>query len=80
MWDRSKTRLALYGGVQSSDRHDECITAYGAADGQRQARRGRGAATAGGLIIMIAVGRCNVAIAEQANRNDVYRPFINIQP
>ena len=39
--------------------------------GTDRGERGRGAAAAGGLIIMIAVGRGDIAIAKHASKNDV---------
>ena len=68
----------MHGRVQSSDTatdtHNECITGRTEAS-EAGARRQRG-----GLIIMIAVGRGDIAIAKHSSKNDVNGHFINIQP
>ena len=73
MWDRSKTRCTACtaGCSLATDTTNVLRTDRG--------ERGRGAAAAGGLIIMIAVGRGDIAMAKPAHRNDCYGPFINIQ-
>ena len=77
MWDRSKTRCtACTAGCSLATLRQTRRMYYGTDRGER----GRGAAAAGGLIIMIAVGRGDIAIAKHASKNDVNGHFINIQP